>query len=296
MKIELFQLDQKFTEKDLYDYILKLQYQIEKEDILTLENSNLKLELTEIKLKLETIQKTELIVSKNKELFDFAKEHTVRKDQYKYQLYSPRDLSLIKTYNTIEECVSEKKLFKDAIRQSVYKAARENTLYKNYRFWRITQTDEDKQYKLEKTKEIDRSPKYEQIVQVDQLNTIVLNVFSCVEEAAKQNLKENGTDEDLRKLRKSITNNLSEDGSSYGYRWYRFSETPDNLLDNYNEPIPDVQINKNQKRITKTDADGNVVKIYNSVSSCFKEERVSEPTLRKSIVNKTILNAHYFTE
>ena len=52
-------------------------------------------------------------------------------------------------------------------------------------------------------------------------------------------------------MKKSITNNLSETGLSYGFRWYRLSEAPQDLLEVYLEThnLPKVQVHKNNKKV-----------------------------------------------
>lgn len=293
---ELIELDSTFTYSDLIDSIESLKKNINGDLIANLikENDSLKLELITAKKEISDLKFKNQRIELNQHKLDLIEPAKPKKDQYIYQLYDPKDLRLIKTYNTIEEVCNERKYFKDAISQSVGRAVMQNRLYKNHRFWRIKQTDPIKEYEIPKTEEVDRSPKYEQIVKMDQSN--ILGIYSCVEDAAVKNAKLDATEEEIRKMRKSITNNLSEDGMSYGFKWYRISEVDKVLLDEFllNHELPEVKINKNMKQVYKYDANNELVSEYKTMTECIKNEKVSDPTLRKHITNGTILNGYYF--
>ena len=65
IKKELFELNDKFTAKMFYEYVLKLKKDIEKEDLLIKENTELRNENLQLKLNIENIEKLQ---EENKEL------------------------------------------------------------------------------------------------------------------------------------------------------------------------------------------------------------------------------------
>ncbi len=275
--------------------LLKMSNKIDIEKELLI--SQLRTELAEYKEKILTVEnrsmKTEIAIEK----VNFIREHSApRKDQFIYQIYDPKNLQLVKTFDTIDEVARENKLFKDAIKQSVGRAVQLNTIYKGYRFWRIQRIDEIKEYQIPDTIEVDRTQKNEQIVKMSQDNTEILGIYSCSEDAAKQNVKKNATEDDIKRMKKSVTNNLSETGLCHGFRWYRISEAPQDILKSYLEThdLPEIQVHKNNKKVIKRDADGNFVAEYMSISSAAKAENTSDTTLHKIIKNKTIFNDHFY--
>ena len=300
---ELIQLDSSFTMLQLEERMEKLKENINGDLI-----QNLMKEIAELKLKLSKYESDEIrnreieLKEKNYELNKQKLEYalsttpvTPKKDQYVYQVYDPKNLKLIKTYNTIQDAVNEKKLYKDAISQSISRAVRTNRIYKGYRFWRITQADEIKEYQIPKTEEVDRSAKFEQIVQMNSDNTEIKGIFSCAEEAAIKNAKEGATADDIRKMRKSIINNLSIDGLSYNHHWYRISEAPEDLVNVYLETneLPEVSIGKRRVQVHKYTKDGELIMSYKSMAEATKAEKISDVTLKKYITNKTLVNDQY---
>jgi hypothetical protein len=184
-----------------------------------------------------------------------------------------------------------------AISQSVGRSIKKRHLYKGYRFWRLNRDQEIKEYKIPDTIELNRKPKYEQIVQLDPDGTKIVNIFSCPTNAAEEFSKT--LDKDVKKVKKSITNNLSEENNrtAYGFRWNRISDVPKNLLDKYLETneLPKVTINKGQKSVYKFDSSKKLVETYNSMVQATKKEKFSDTTLRKAINNKTLLNEYYWS-
>ena len=53
---------------------------------------------------------------------------------------------MIKTYDNITEACNECELYKDAIPQTIYRSIKNNTLYKGYRFWKISRDQENIKY------------------------------------------------------------------------------------------------------------------------------------------------------
>jgi predicted GIY-YIG superfamily endonuclease len=302
---ELIQLSETFTLQNLEKYMETLKENINGDLIQNLMKENQKLKLKLAAYESNTIRSREIELAEKE--YELRKEHfgyimdttpkTPRKDQYVYQVYDSKNLKLLKTYRSIEDVVQERKLFRDAIKQSIGRAVMKNQIYKGYRFWRINQDDEDKEYTIPPTNEVDRTIKYDQVVKINNDCTEVVGIYSCVEEAAKQTAKINATEDDIRRLRKSITNNLSEEGLSYNYRWYRLSDAPEELVDIYLETheLPDVQINKNQKKVYKYDQNRNLVCEYLSMTEASKKEKISDVSLKKYITKNILFNNHYFS-
>jgi phage anti-repressor protein len=293
---ELIQLDDNFTMSHLEKEFNRLKSLIIGDLVANLRKENEELrnelagvrqELAEYKIKLVNVDRQKIY---SKEI-DFVQEKVVKKDQYVYQVYNPKDLKLVKTYNTIDDVCGERQLYRDCIRQSVGRAVMNNQVYKGYRFWRINRADERIEYKIPETKEVDRSPKYEQVVQINSTGTEIICIYSCTEDAVIKTIKQGATEDEIRKMKKSVTNNLSDDGLSYGFHWYRLSDAPKELLEKYLEhnTLPDVQINKNSKIVTKYDDKGNIIQTFNSLTEAAKHCGISDTTIRKIIKNQTVL-------
>jgi hypothetical protein len=84
---------------------------------------------------------------------------------------------------------------------------------------------------------------------------------------------------------------------SHGFRWYRLSEAPQDLLDTYLKThlLPEVQVHKNNKKVIKSDCGHNNIVEFMSISSAAKEAGVSDTTLHKHIKNGTILGGHFYS-
>jgi hypothetical protein len=115
-------------------------------------------------------------------------------------------------------------------------------------------------------------------------------------EISIKNAKPGATTVDIEKMRKSISNNLSEDGLSYNCHWYRISEAPEDLVEEYllTHELPPVHVNKNQRKVCKFNGDGVQVHVYKSLAEAVHTEKVSEPTLKKHITENKLLNGFRF--
>ena len=312
---EIFRLDNNFDIKAFYNYVLKLQHNLEKEDILTKENSELKTELAEantliaeLRLKISQLEnddmekkrielkETELEINKKILKLDYDKEKIPKSNEGRYQIYDPNTLKLIKTYESIREVINETKLFKDVNSFTLGRHIENNQAYKGYRFIRLKRTYKIQEYSIPPTVIVDRSPTYEQVVQVNKENTKILKIFSNADEASKSLFTD---EEEIRKAKKAITNNLSEDENAIakGYRWFRISDVNKKMLDEYlkDKKLPEVVINKGQKKVYKYNKDRQLIIEYKSMKEALQTEHVSDAKLRKSIISDELLNGYYFS-
>jgi len=305
--VELIQLDSNFTMQHLTKRMDKLKENLKGDLIDNLINENYELKLQLAKYEPESLQQQKLELETKK--YELRKEElncmltttspTIHKDQFRYQIYDPVSLEKIDraAYKSIGDVCDEKKMFRDAREQSVGAAVKSCKVYKTYRFWRISQTDPDIQYTIPPTVELSKAPKYEQIVKLNSEGNEILGIYSCSEDAANKNKKQNYTTEEFRKFKKSITNNLRvRNALAYGYRWKYISDVDQNMLELYlqDHELPEVVINKGQIPIHKFKENGDFVLTYSSFTKAKKAEHKNDADFKDIIDNKILLNGYYF--
>jgi len=199
--VELIQLDSNFTMQHLTKRMDKLKENLKGDLIDNLINENYELKLQLAKYEPESLQQQKLELETKK--YELRKEElncmltttspTIHKDQFRYQIYDPVSLEKIDraAYKSIGDVCDEKKMFRDAREHSVGAAVKSCKVYKTYRFWRISQTDPDIQYTIPPTVELSKAPKYEQIVKLNSEGNEILGIYSCSEDAANKNKKQN---------------------------------------------------------------------------------------------------------
>lgn len=314
---ELIQLSESFTIHDLYKEIQKichkdeiilrlmaknteLEYQISqlKDQLINLTNKNAELanKNTEL-IEKHTIEKENLIQSKkNIEHIKFN-ENFISEDWCQYQIYD-KSLKLVKSYKNIQELIDDKSIVNNVNKQNIYKACRKNCLYRNYRFYRLDPKKELCEYTIPQTIEINTSPTFEPVVQMNMDKTKIIDIYSNPLSTAEK-LKKEFPEKELETIKKSITNNLSEksNNSAYGYKFFYLPEVDKNLVNAYVKQggiIPKVVYNKGQIKINKIDKNGLIIHTYNSFKETKETENVSEKALRKILDKKELLNGYYF--
>lgn len=197
----------------------------------------------------------------------------------------------------MKDVEDEKILFKNAKPHTVRRHCKNNQVYKGYRFISL---DRDQEIvEIPPTVEVDRSPTYEQVVQVDKDKTKVVCIYPNPKIAASESMKvmrpkHDYTQEDIKRLNKSITNNLAEDENTiaYGFRWYHFSDAPEELVEAYLETndLPEVIINKGQKKIYKFDKNKTFLYDYKSTAECLRLEHITDRKLKEYITEEKLFN------
>ena len=303
-KTELIHLTDSFTYDDLIKEIEILKGEITAEKLPELISEN-----NELKLKLAKYEIQEKNLELNKQTDPIIVQKNIKSNQDKIQLYD-KNLNLIKTYDTITEACKEYELFKDAVSQSIYRSIKNNTLYKGYRFWKISRDQENIKYEIPETFELSKEQTYQRVVQVKDNN--IINVWSCTKSAAEnlysqiQNKTFIPKNEKLLKskltqINKSITNSLSTNTNHHAYEhyWYRECDIPEILIEQYNNyklnnVLPELSVHKNNKKVYKYDINNNLVHIYNSITDARKKEKITEKTINKYISENIEFNSHYF--
>jgi prophage antirepressor-like protein len=313
IKTELFRLDNKFTLKNLDKIILEIKKEIEsieQDKEKNNEINNLKLQLAKYEIK----EKTFII---NTFTDPIPIKSIIKSTQTRIQLYSKDTLKLIKTYETIQDACQEINLYKEAVPQSIHRSIRNNTIYKGYRFWGIDRKSEIKEYEIPETIELSKEQTHQRVIMVSKDNSVseinkIIGIYACTKDAAENlynSIQSNQIilkNEKLKKstisqINKSITNSLSihTNHTAYEHLWYRELEIPENLLEVFedykkNNIIPNLKIHKNNKIVYKFKND-ELVHTYLSMTDVFKIEKISEKTLKKYIIEKTLYNDHFFS-
>jgi hypothetical protein len=212
---------------------------------------------------------------------------------HKYLLYQPHTLEFIESFDSIHALCNK---HINMIKKSIERAIRNNMEYKGYRIWRVDKNAEGIP-EIPPTKKSDRKPKLEQVVQVSMDRTKIINVYSSPVNAAELFTKSINKEENIKQIKKSITNNLTEDEnrSTYGYKWYYISEVPEeikNQLVQFN--IPEVTFSKKMKKVYKYDSNRNLITTYKSLIEATETEKISDTTLRRCSNNDEIYNNHYW--
>lgn len=306
---ELIQLSKEFTYEDL-------KVKIEEIDTSTIpelikENTELKLKLAEYEIIIKNYELVKRNIELNKLTEPVKIQQVIKQNQERIQLYDPSNLKLIKTYGTMQDACNETEYYKDAVPQSIYRSIKNNTLYKNYRFWGIERSQPIKEYTIPENYELSKEQTYQRVVQVK--NDEVIGVFSCTKNASDymfdsiklgkivlQNKKlSNST---VSQINKSITNSLSVHTNHHAYEhyWYRESDIPENLLRSFehyklNNVLPNLSVHKNNKKVYKFDTGGVLVHVYNSITEARKTECLTEKSIQKYIKEKVVYNSHIYT-
>lgn len=306
---ELIQLSKEFTYEDL-------KVKIEEIDTSTIpelikENTELKLKLAEYEIIIKNYELIKRNIELNKLTEPVKIPQVIKQNQERIQLYDPSNLKLIKTYETMQDACDETEYYKDAVPQSIYRSIKNNTLYKNYRFWGIKRSQPIKEYSIPENYELSKEQTYQRVVQVK--NDEVIGVFSCTKNASEymfDSIKSGKivlhnkklSNSTVSQINKSITNSLSvhTNHHAYEHHWYRESDIPENLLQSFgcyklNNVLPNLSVHKNNKKVYKFDTTGVLVHTYNSITEARKTEGLSEKSIQKYIDEKVVHNSHIYT-
>lgn len=302
---ELIHLTEDFTYDELVKQIEQMKTEFSEERLPELRQENI-----DLKLKLAEYEARENIVKLNKLTTPIQLPPSkLKSNQHRIQVYD-ENLKLIKTYETIRDVHNETVLFRDINPQTLYKSITNNTLYKGYRFWKIERNEEVKEYEIPETIELSKEQTHQRVVQSK--DDKIIGIWSCTKEAAEnlhKSIQEKTfipkdqrlTRSTVSQINKSITNSLSNyaSHSAYEHRWYRESDIPEDLLNDYeeyksNNVLPEVKIHKNNKRVYKFDENNTLVHTYNSITEARKSEGLSEKIINKHIADNTLHNSHYF--
>jgi hypothetical protein len=311
-QIELIQLSSDFTYENLISEIEKFRKDFDTNLIPNLikENEILKAKISE----LELIIKNSEIIQKNIIINKYTEPvkppiNELKSNQDRIQLYD-KNLKLVKTYETIRDACDETKLYKNAVPQSIQRSAKNYTLYKGYRFWKLPRNEKVKEYEIPETFELSKEQSYQRVVQVKDGNIIGIwastknateNLYNKIQNELFIPKNHKLKQSTLAQVNKSITNALSIHTNHFAYEhyWYRESDIPEDMKIMYekyknNNNLPELEIHKNNKKVYKYDIDGKLTIVYNSISEAYKTEGVSEKTINKYITENTIHSDHYF--
>jgi phage anti-repressor protein/predicted GIY-YIG superfamily endonuclease len=268
-------------------------------EIISLEKEKIELKKEEINIKKEDneIRKNyvDMEMKKHNVSVEMTKK-TIRSNEARYQIYDPDTLKLVKTFECINEMLKDM-IFRAGNPQNITLNYKSNKAYKGYRIWRLERSEEVKEYKIPDTVKVKRSPRYELVVQLDKDKKVILGLFSCTDEAARNLAEKNNCIKNFTKIKKAITNNISLNGAAKGYYWHWYSDTSPELLSEYlkTHDKPKVKLNKGQRKIYKFNEDKTINIIYDSVTEAIKTEKMSDTTMKNAINSKKIFRNFYWS-
>jgi phage anti-repressor protein len=275
-------------------------------ELLKLENENLRLTIEASKLpKNETLQ--------NKEIFDKIdtleqSNHALQKTiaelvesiktlQIKnttgfgeplanlgprLQQINPENLKLVKTFDSVTECIKENPKLK---RSSINKAVKDNTIYHEYRWVFVDrELDPSKVAEIQPTKETKKSIPLGYIAKLDSKKSQILNVYLDRKTAAK----DNGYPSDS-----SLDNPVKKQTLTNGNYYMLYNDCSNELKDAF------VKKNKGKPILYKNgigqyDSKGKLISEFVCKYDCARALKIGDKTLNKCLENNTQYNGTAF--
>lgn len=199
------------------------------------------------------------------------------------QQYNPINNKLIMTYAGVEQV---KKYNADFSTQCVTDAMKNNTIYKNYRWFGITKTQEIKEYDIPATKEPKRiyKKKFKIIAMMTSTKTEILAHFYTMKDA----MLHFGITTCNDNLRKAIESNTI----FKNHRWAEYEECSEELRNKYEEIHGKVEYKNNivnAKKVHKIDPDTwKIVNTFDSLEQVKDHLSSSINTVKKKIKDKEV--------
>lgn len=197
------------------------------------------------------------------------------------QKINPENLTLVKTYESVAECLKETKhIIK---RSSIELAVRENTVYMGFRWaYRSREDDPNILENIEPTKP-SRPQFVGYIAKMDENKTQILNVYLDRKTAAKQNGYKSDSALDVPVKNKKIIG---------GFHYVLFDECNNDVkhtfIEQYGEPLLYKhgigQFDKNQKLLQE----------FICKHDCIKQLQISDKTLAKALDQDTMYKEYYY--
>ena len=240
--------------------------------------------------KIESIQNTVILPEKDTsipEIHDYArnvlknaliKPRNPTRSPRVYQ-YDAETLELLQIYDSIIEVIRR---FASSSQSALKLAAKNNTIYKNYRWLLVDRNTTDIPF-LEPTKQI-RTQAIEYIAMIDIKHTKIMEVFSSQKQAAEsRNLVGFST----------ISRAIKKQSISSGHYWEFFNKCSPEMREEYllHHELPEKFTKTNGLKIVQIDPVTNEeLKIFSSMTDVVLGFQMSHMSLKKAAANNLVHN------
>lgn len=193
------------------------------------------------------------------------------------QKINPDTLQLIKTYETVSECMREDQKMK---RPTIEKAIQENTIYNGFRWAYVDrQLDPNTIYNLPPTKQT-KVQALGYIAKLDADKTQIINVYLDRKTAAVQNgYQPSSLDNPVRNG--TITN---------GHFYCLYDKCSQELRDNFSTPNPILY----KDGVGQFDNQNNLIQEFICKYDCIRTLHMSDKTLAKALDKNVSYNGYYY--
>lgn len=197
------------------------------------------------------------------------------------QKINPETMTLIKTYESVSECINESKnVIK---RPSINKAIVENTIYCGFRWsYRNREDDPNVLDNIEPTKKT-RPQNLGYIAKLNQNKTEIINVYLDRKTAATLNGYQSSSSLDTPVKNGLLTNN---------HYYILFDNCDENIQEEFIQKWGEPLLYKDG--VGMFDESNNLVEEYKCKYDCIKELKMSDKTLAKALDKNIMYNEHYF--
>ena len=195
----------------------------------------------------------------------------------KIQKVDPNNLKrVIKVYNGMA-CVLRDSSNNGFQKTSIQTAAKNNYLYKGFR-WNLIKRDEDENVcDLAPTIERQKGREINTIIQLNSTKTKIIDSFGTRTSLMKK-----------LKIGMPKLNSIIENNEKYSDHYYvKLDDCPQNLLDKYQKPINQF-IRKNSKQIKQINPTTKQTLIFNSLADIYRKYGIADSTIVNAIKNKEV--------
>lgn len=214
-------------------------------------------------------------------LFDVVKRNNSRSPNI--QKYDPNTLELIETFDSIIDVTRQ---YGNLSYSGLKTAAKNKTIYKDYRWHIVDKKEADVKYDIGETKMIRNNTPNAFIAMIDIKKEKILEVYASQKDASDARNFTNGA---------AISKAVSQYSLSSGHYWKKYDDCSDELKATFNRPLPERNVSNiciSINILHKTTKE--VVKTYSSVIDVIKDFQLSRITLNKICKNKTVYKNFLF--
>lgn len=198
------------------------------------------------------------------------------------QKINPENLTLIKTYESVAECLKESK--NKLKRPSIDKAIHENTIYGGFR-WAYRNRDDDPALLDEMA--VTKPTRPQNLGYIAKLNadkTQIIHVYLDRKTAAIENGFQPG----------SLDTSVKVGAIARGHYYVLYDKCEPALVTDFESKYGEPVLYKDGVGIF--DAEFKLIKEFVSKYDCIKQQKISDKTLKKALNENIIYNAHYYRQ
>ena len=197
------------------------------------------------------------------------------------QKINPETMTLIKTYESVAECIKESNL--KVKRPTIEKAIKENTVYQGFRWLYVGRNEDPNKIENIQPTKITRPQNIGYIAKLDLNKTKIINVYLDRKTAASENGYQSTS---------SIDEPVKSGNPTRGFIYMVYDKCEDNLRKDFEAENGEPVLYKDG--IGKFNDNENLITEYVCKYDCIKQEQMSDKTLRKALETKIPYNGFYY--